>query len=729
MNNLNNYSSANQKNDNFFQQQDKTAIKENFISTHENESIIKKFKELTLQNYNNSNDLHTHKNSHEKSLILDNSQINIYNNHKIIPNKFNDFNLTQITNINNTNKQQIKNISVKNNSIIINNNNLYNNSQENIIKSNFITNINNNINNNTNINNLNKSIIKDLTKKNSIIQSSKISKNAYTSTPKTDLKCKLENKISKIERIEKPADKNSKDKKESSNYNKIVIMSNNFNPSNLKDRVFLTKQNTTKNSRKTSTEKNSNKILSFYTNTMNMMKKSTLKNTLLTHTNNLEQNLNHNNQLINQNAFSHTVNQKKSNTPIEPNNTNISMNFHNYNNSIHQKLDYSSVNTDENKNEKNKFTNNINDIDINVDKEKIIAITTSAEKRTSLEEKIFKIEEKYKKNSITQQSEINIAKNSNFEPSAYINVQKDETEQPKNLIQNKINYNNNNINNNLRYYNLDKNFLNASTDLKANKYNLLNNQNNILLNQLKNNKIELNNVNMINKKKSTLPISVPITNKTSKNNSKNNSKSTSRVDDKAESKRFKLIESEIKKINMNIYNNLKENKKKLSSGNSPINNEFLFKKELLFNSNNLKNNINKNNIIVTSKNNDSSIEKSKQLNSLKLNLSNLKNSSVVNSKGNSAKDILNKQIKYAPKTEIRNNYNQNNLTEEKSKDIQENSQISEHSTFRESNYYRKEAEKISNFIKLCKFNFFIYQVIWKNPNIPKLHTNSINSEG
>lgn len=196
--------------------------------------------------------------------------------------------------------------------------------------------------------------------------------------------------------------------------------------------------------------------------------------------------------------------------------------------------------------------------------------------------------------------------------------------------------------------------------------------------------------NHINENKQNFAVSVPTTNKTSKNNSKNNSKSTSRVDEKAESKRFKLIESEIKKINMNIYNNnnIKDNKK-ISSGNSPINDQFLFKKEILFNTNNLKPKIHPGN------NNSNSISNNQSKNDIIKNNKNQKISENINPSNNKNYIKIENKVNQLP--------THSNFIEEQSIDnIHESSAISEHSTFRESNYYRKESEKISNYIKESK---------------------------
>jgi len=239
-------------------------------------------------------------------------------------------------------------------------------------------------------------------------------------------------------------------------------------------------------------------------------------------------------------------------------------------------------------------------------------------------------------------------------------------------------------------------------------------------------------------KKNFTAISVPITTK----QSKNNSKSTSRVDDKSENKRSKLIESEIKKFQMNLSQLYKDNKKKFSSGNSPLHEQILFKKDLPITQNNFKignkantgantnhvNSINQShskNFEGENSHSNINLGKIKMDNPFKLNLSNLKSNINNNSKyANKNTDIAanNKKVKENQMLEKNNNniiinsnnnnqlknplnntnYN-NTFNDEKSFDnLNENSQISDHSTFRESNYYRKESEKIANMIKDCK---------------------------
>jgi hypothetical protein len=97
-------------------------------------------------------------------------------------------------------------------------------------------------------------------------------------------------------------------------------------------------------------------------------------------------------------------------------------------------------------------------------------------------------------------------------------------------------------------------------------------------------------------KKKSIPISVSITNHVSKNNSKNNSKSSSRVDEKTEILRKKLIDTEVKKIGLGI-SPLDKTKKHFTSTNSPSNQQIRFNKELGIKkilSNNIKKNVEKN---------------------------------------------------------------------------------------------------------------------------------------
>lgn len=194
------------------------------------------------------------------------------------------------------------------------------------------------------------------------------------------------------------------------------------------------------------------------------------------------------------------------------------------------------------------------------------------------------------------------------------------------------------------------------------------------------------NINNINKKKTNVPVSMPITNQTSKQGSKNNSKSASRVDEKTESMRKKLIDNEVKKMNINNP----PGKKHATSTNSPTHFPLHFNKENI--NKQIKSNLASENVVLKY-NKDSSVNtskhkedlsKTKPIVSLKLNLnnSNLKSSEV------SKKDIRDKKI----------------IKKEDDGSIEtilDNSEASIKSTVRENNYYKKEADRISSFIKTC----------------------------
>jgi hypothetical protein len=247
-------------------------------------------------NNNSSNKIYKTGNSQIKISSHTNSNINIGGALNNLHN--NNYNISSIgynTNANLSGNNSKENLIKSNNNNLANNNNNndhiltqnYNPNNVNInlaaAKSNLINNINNN-------NNSNLKEISCTTKKN--LQNSKIIKNNYifnsNNNAKVDLNIKpkvenkYENKSGKVDRIEKPDySKFTKDKKEASNYNKIVIFSNNYNPKILKERVFLTKQPTNKNSRKTSSEKNAEKIIAFYTNSLQTNPKPIGKNTVL----------------------------------------------------------------------------------------------------------------------------------------------------------------------------------------------------------------------------------------------------------------------------------------------------------------------------------------------------------------------------------------------------------------------------------------------------------------
>jgi hypothetical protein len=140
-------------------------------------------------------------------------------------------------------------------------------------------------------------------------------------------------------------------------------------------------------------------------------------------------------------------------------------------------------------------------------------------------------------------------------------------------------------------------------------------------------------------KKKSIPISVSITNHVSKNNSKNNSKSSSRVDEKTEMMRKKIIETEAKKIGLGInINPIDKTKKHFTSTNSPSSQQLRFNKELGIKkiiTNNIKKTMDK--------------PKSKQ------------------------EDVM------------------DNILDESTNSV--------HSSIREANYFKREAEKVTDYIK------------------------------
>jgi hypothetical protein len=138
-------------------------------------------------------------------------------------------------------------------------------------------------------------------------------------------------------------------------------------------------------------------------------------------------------------------------------------------------------------------------------------------------------------------------------------------------------------------------------------------------------------------KKKSVPVSVSMTNHVSKNNSKNNSKSSSRVDEKTENLRKRIIETEIKKIGIGI-GIVDKTKKHFTSTNSPSNQPLRFNKDIGI-----------------------------------------------------KKIVSNSLKKYADKSIPKH--------EDISDNILNESTNSFHSSIREANYYKREAEKVIDYIK------------------------------
>lgn len=187
--------------------------------------------------------------------------------------------------------------------------------------------------------------------------------------------------------------------------------------------------------------------------------------------------------------------------------------------------------------------------------------------------------------------------------------------------------------------------------------------------------------------------SVPLT----KLHSKNNSKSSSRIEEKPNA--IKKVESEVKKIDINIL--IKPAQTKIPSLQATINNNcknnsnnILKKHSTTTNSpkNTMSMNFNKD---TAKKNINSPIDKcGKQVLSLKLNLNNLNHKEVMINDKNLIKDMKNNNII---------NTQKKNLSID---NILETSNCSVMSSMRESNYYKKESEKLSNYIKMyfIKYN-------------------------
>jgi len=141
----------------------------------------------------------------------------------------------------------------------------------------------------------------------------------------------------------------------------------------------------------------------------------------------------------------------------------------------------------------------------------------------------------------------------------------------------------------------------------------------------------------------------------------------------------------IKKTSTSNTNLINPYKKHSTSTNSPKNMLLNFKKEVVIHNNNIKENLQydktpgkKNNSISSSQRiKDEPNSAGKNMPSLKININNIK--------------------------QKKNEYKKKDIELSKSLDnILETSNCSIKSTLRESNYYRKEAEKLTNYIKRCK---------------------------
>ena len=197
-------------------------------------------------------------------------------------------------------------------------------------------------------------------------------------------------------------------------------------------------------------------------------------------------------------------------------------------------------------------------------------------------------------------------------------------------------------------------------------------------------------------------------------------------------------------LNINVSNSIIANKKHLTTSNSPSHFPFNFNKDNIQKVNAISDNIEKDKNISANKKDEITSLKSKQIASLKLNFNfksgeNSKKELLKNTNGVNSKEFINTGTKVLNQ----NNFNKNNqiLSDKKNKKYIEvnnhntipsnvdcklnteislenaldNSTTSISSTIRESNYYKKEAEKLSTFIK----NYYS-----KNEEYPPTTTNN-----
>lgn len=259
--------------------------------------------------------------------------------------------------------------------------------------------------------------------------------------------------------------------------------------------------------------------------------------------------------------------------------------------------------------------------------------------------------------------------------------------------------------------------------------------------------------NIINKKISTMPVSLPITKAFTKKSSKNNSRSTSRVGEqvgKLKETTVKISTSNNTASNTQNFSNNGTNTVTISISNKPknftavhspkqtllkltkdkensninninnkqiskaINNSTLSKNPSVVNSTSslkLNTNQNANNILFQSNINTKPISKlnvkiNSNSNNILINNPSIKESKVKVS-DNNVRDLNEEQVEIA-ENNLLSHFNSNDQLITANKSILETSNIldcslaSIKSTVRESNYYKQESEKISKYIKNCK---------------------------
>jgi CCR4-NOT transcription complex subunit 7/8 len=280
-------------------------------------------------------------------------------------------------------------------------------------------------------------------------------------------------------------------------------------------------------------------------------------------------------------------------------------------------------------------------------------------------------------------------------------------------------------NNNLKYYNNHQNSNNINSNSNNNNNNIINNVKSSLSKRKEESLIndKLDRLDKLPNKK-TNAFSIPLTSVQSKNHSKNNSKSASRIEEFLDNGNSHNLINPNKQINLQI--SVAKNSHGYGQGNTNTNNNNnnkIIGKKLVpvtstnspkskmakdfFNNNNQNSNINTinaNNNISNSNNqhksNHSNITdrmvKVDKKYSMKLNLD--MDNLLKNKEKEKEKEVKSTQRQYS--LNIDNGLKKKNSLEY----ILDNSTDSYMSTTRESNYYKREAEKIIQYIKKCKLS-------------------------
>ncbi len=272
-------------------------------------------------------------------------------------------------------------------------------------------------------------------------------------------------------------------------------------------------------------------------------------------------------------------------------------------------------------------------------------------------------------NSMAQKSNYHNKMNSEIPVLSSINM---------NLLQNKnnplvnLNINSNNINKNFVYNNSNLKYMNSKATTKS-----------IMTTTINNPKEEKTPEKIIKKK--VVPVTMPVTHLNSKNNSKNNSKSMSRIEELVDTpnRQKKHYKMSTDFNNKQKSNSLIKKHSPFTSTNSPKN---YINKEL---HSNFKNKYNHeagvNKIKMTAPATPAEPNKNEKIIVKSLELGSIANK--FETKKTSNKMSIEKQESDCKRTTI----DYLNISNESVK-----------STMRESNYYKRECEKVSNYIKQCK---------------------------